>query len=85
MLSLSKFDELKTDFQVSQLLSLRHTQQFKIFELRYTRGNNSTEAYLSEQSRLDRSKGRTYTAWGKMKRSLFEIKLLVLGVKNSEI
>lgn len=85
ILSLSKFDELKTDFQVSQLLSLRHTQQFKIFELRYTRGNNSTEAYLAEQSRLDRSKGRTYTAWGKMKRSLFEIKLLVLGVKNSEI
>ena len=44
--------------------------QFKVFELRYIRGNNDTEGYLAKQSELDKVKASTYGSWGKMKRSV---------------
>ncbi|BAZ33628.1 hypothetical protein NIES4074_61420 (plasmid) [Cylindrospermum sp. NIES-4074] len=84
-IALVKFDEARTDFQVAQVVGSRAIDQFKVFELRYIRGNNDTEAYLAKQSQLDRTKADTYSAWAKMRRSLFEIKLLVLGVKNAEL
>jgi hypothetical protein len=83
--ALVKFDEGKTDFQIAQVVGARAIDQFKVFELRYIRGNNDTEGYLAKQSELDKVKANTYGSWGKMRRSLFEIKLLVLGVKDSEI
>jgi ribosome maturation protein Sdo1 len=83
--ALVKFDEGRTDFQIAQVVGARAIDQFKVFELRYIRGNNDTEGYLAKQSQLDRVKADTYASWGKMRRSLFEIKLLVLGVKDSEI
>jgi len=83
--ALVKFDEGKTDFQIAQVVGARAIDQFKVFELRYIRGNNDTEGYLSKQSELDKVKANTYGSWGKMRRSLFEIKLLVLGVKDSEL
>ena len=73
-----KFDEGRTDFQIAQVVGARAIDQFKVFELRYIRGNNDTESYLAKQSQLDRVKADTYASWGKMRRSLFEIKLLVL-------
>jgi hypothetical protein len=84
-IALVKFDEARTDFQVAQVVGARAINQFKVFELRYIRGNNDTELYLAKQSQLDKTKADTYSAWAKMRRSLFEIKLLVLGVKNAEI
>lgn len=84
-IALIKFDEAKTDFQVAQVVGARAIDQFRVFELRYIRGNNDTEAYLAKQSQLDKTKADTYSSWGKMRRSLFEIKLLVLGVKNAEV
>lgn len=84
-ISLVKFDEARTDFQVAQVVGARAIDQFKVFELRYIRGNNDTESYLAKQSQLDKTKADTYSSWGKMRRSLFEIKLLVLGVKDAEI
>lgn len=83
--SLVKFDEARTDFQTSQVLSTRAVQQFQVFELRYVRGNNDTESYLLQQNRLDSVKAQTYSSWAKMRRSLFELKLLVLSVKDAEI
>jgi hypothetical protein len=83
--ALVKFDEGRTDFQIAQVVGARAIDQFKVFELRYIRGNNDTESYLAKQSQLDRVKADTYASWGKMRRSLFEIKLLVLGVKDSEL
>ena len=83
--ALVKFDEGKTDFQIAQVVGARAIDQFKVFELRYIRGNNNTEGYLAKQSELDKIKANTYGSWGKMRRSLFEIKLLVLGVKDAEI
>jgi hypothetical protein len=84
-IALVKFDEGRTDFQIAQVVGARAIDQFKVFELRYIRGNNDTEGYLAKQSELDKVKANTYGSWGKMRRSLFEIKLLVLGVKNAEI
>ncbi|WP_242034249.1 hypothetical protein [Richelia sinica] len=84
-IALVKFDEARTDFQVAQVVGARAVDQFKVFELRYIRGNNDTESYLAKQSQLDKTKADTYSAWAKMRRSLFEIKLLVLGVKDAEL
>lgn len=84
-IALVKFDEGRTDFQIAQVVGARAIDQFKVFELRYIRGNNDTEGYLAKQSELDKVKANTYGSWGKMRRSLFEIKLLVLGVKDAEL
>ena len=43
------------------------------------------ESYLTRQNSLDNTKAQTYRAWAKMRRSLFELKLLVLSVKDAEI
>jgi hypothetical protein len=83
--ALVKFDESRTEFQTSQVLTARSLQQFQVYEIRYTRGNSETETYLSRQNQLDNTKAHTYAAWAKMRRSLFEIKLLVLSVKDAEI
>ncbi|BAZ36621.1 hypothetical protein NIES4101_25400 (plasmid) [Calothrix sp. NIES-4101] len=83
--ALIRFDEARTSFQTSQVVASRATDQFKVFELRYTRGNSDTETYLSRLNSLDNQKAQTYQAWAKMRRSLFELKLLVLSVKDAEI
>jgi hypothetical protein len=83
--SLVKFDEARTQYQTSQIVGMRSTEQFKIYELRYVRGNSDTEAYLARQNQLDNQKAAVYESWAKMRRSLFEIKLLVLSVKEAEI
>ncbi len=82
---LIQFDEARTDFQTSQIVASRAVDQFKVFEIRYTRGNSDTETYLQRMNQLDNTKAQTYRAWAKMRRSLFEIKLLVLSVKDAEI
>ncbi|MCG6135193.1 MAG: TolC family protein [Nostoc sp. LLA-1] len=84
-LSLVRFDEARTDFQTSQVVASRAIDQFKVFEIRYVRGNSDTETYLTRQNQLDNTKAQTYRAWAKMRRALFEIKLLVLNIKDAEI
>lgn len=83
--SLIRFDEARTEYQTSQVVASRAADQFKVFEIRYRRGNSDTETYLLRQNSLDNTKAQTYRSWAKMRRSLFEIKLLVLSVKEAEI
>ncbi len=83
--SLVKFDESRTDYQTNVIVASRSVQQFQVFEIRYIRGNNDTESYLAQQNKLDGVKAQTYSSWAKMRRSLFELKLLVLSVKDAEI
>ncbi len=66
--ALVKFDESRTEFQTSQVLTARSLQQFQVYEVRYTRGNSDTEIYLSRQNQLDSTKAHTYAAWAKMRR-----------------
>ncbi|MBD2777868.1 hypothetical protein ICL16_38960 [Iningainema sp. BLCCT55] len=83
--ALVKFDEARTDYQTSQVVAARAVQQFQVYSMRYVSGNSDTESYLAKLNSLDRTKSQTYAAWAKMRRALFEIKLLVLNVKDAEI
>ncbi|AFY51361.1 hypothetical protein Nos7524_5671 (plasmid) [Nostoc sp. PCC 7524] len=82
---LVEFDEARTDYQTSQVVATRAVDQFKVFEIRYRRGNSDTETYLTRQNTLDNTKAQTYRSWAKMRRSLFKLKLLVLTIKDAEI
>lgn len=82
---LIRFDEARTDFQTAQVLAGRVSDQFKVYEIRYTRGNSDTETYLSRLNQFDKTKAQTYSSWAKMRRSLFELKLLVLNVQQAEL
>jgi hypothetical protein len=84
-ISLIKFDEARTDFQTAQVLAGRVNDQFKVYEIRYTRGNSDTETYLTRLNQFDKTKAQTYRSWAKMRRSLFELKLLVLNVQEAEL
>jgi hypothetical protein len=83
--ALVRFDEARTDFQTAQVVSTRAVLQFRVSEMVYTRGDDGTESYLAQQNRLDNIKAQTYSSWAKMRRALFELKLLVLSVKDAEI
>ncbi|WP_313934706.1 MULTISPECIES: TolC family protein [Nostocaceae] len=83
--SLIAFDEARTEYQVAQIVASRAGDQFKVFEIRYRRGNSDTDTYLLRQNALDNTKAQTYKAWAKMRRNLFQLKLLVLSVKDAEI
>lgn len=83
--TLVKFDEARTEYQTAQVVLVRASDQFKVFEIRYRRGNSDTETYLTRQNTLDNEKAQAYRAWAKMRRNLFELKLLVLSVKDAEI
>lgn len=82
---LVEFDEARTDYQTAQVVASRAVDQFKVFEIRYRRGNSDTETYLTRQNSLDNTKAQTYRSWAKMRRSLFKLKLLVLTIKDAEI
>jgi hypothetical protein len=82
--ALIDFDEARVSFQTAQVLATRSMQQFQIYEVRYVRGDNDTESYLARLNSLDHTKAQTYETWAKMRRSLFQIKLLVLNVQEAE-
>ncbi|GAX45783.1 hypothetical protein NIES4075_68040 [Tolypothrix sp. NIES-4075] len=84
-IALVQFDEARTDFQTSQIIAARVAQQFQVYEIRYVRGNSDTESYLGRQNSFDNTKAQVYGSWAKMRRALFEIKLIVLSVKDAEI
>jgi len=84
-IALVQFDEARTSFQTSQIVAARVSQQFQVYEIRYVRGNSNTESYLGRQNSFDRTKAQVYGSWAKMRRALFQIKLIVLSVKDAEI
>lgn len=84
-IALVRFDEARTDFQTSQIVASRVSQQFQVYEMRYIRGNSDTESYLGRQNSFDNTKAQVYGSWAKMRRALFEIKLIVLSVKDAEL
>jgi hypothetical protein len=82
--ALINFDEARTNYQTSQIIVSRSVQRFRVYELRYIWGHASTEDYLSHQNQLDSEKAQVYSNWAKMRRQLFQIKLIVLSVKDAE-
>jgi hypothetical protein len=84
-IALIKFDEARSDFQTAQIIGVRSIEQFKVFDLNYVRGASNTETFLAQLNKLDNEKAQVYRSWAKMRRALFEIKLIVLSVKEAEI
>lgn len=82
---LIEFDKAKTMYQTSQVLVSRASDRFKVYEIRYRRGNSDTETYLLRQNALDNEKAQAYRAWTELRQSIFKLKLLVLSIKDAEI
>ncbi|RCJ42456.1 hypothetical protein A6770_34690 [Nostoc minutum NIES-26] len=59
--SLIQFDEARTEFQTSQVVANRAIDQFKVFELRYVRGNSDTSS-KGRKLKLDGQPNRSITA-----------------------
>lgn len=82
--SLTDFDNARVEYQMSQVMIRHHTSQFQIYQMRYLRGANTTEEFLQQQNQLDKDKTQVYGAWAKLRRSLFELKLLALAQKSDD-
>jgi len=82
--SLTDFDNARVEYQMSQVMVRRHGSQFGIYQRRYVRGVSTTEEFLQAQNQLDRDKVQVYGAWAKLRRSLFDLKLLALAQKSDE-
>ncbi len=84
-LSLSNFDTARTDFQTAQSSANRAIDEFKDIESRFVQGNYDSETYLLRHNQLENTKVQTYRSWINMRRALFDLKLLVLNIKDVEI
>jgi len=82
--SLSAFDDARVQYQMSQVMVRRHIVRFQIYQMRYVRGASSTEDFLQQQNEMDRSKTQVYDAWAKLRRTLFDLKLLALAQKTED-
>jgi len=82
--SLTDFDNARVEYQMSQVIVQRHGSQFKIYQMRYVRGASTTEEFLQQQNQFDRDKTQVYGAWAKLRRNLFELKLLALAQKSDD-
>jgi len=82
--SLSAFDDARVQYQMSQVMVRRHIVRFQIYQMRYVRGASSTEDFLQQQNEMDRSKTQVYDAWAKLRRTLFDLKLLALAQKQED-
>lgn len=73
------FEEAKRGYQVSQEVARRSILQHKLRTLDYRFGGQTTDSYLQALNALDQRKAATYGQWSKLRRSLAEVKLIVLG------
>jgi len=80
-LSLTNFDTARVEFQMSQVLIRRSVERFEAYRMRYFDGISNTEEFLLRQNELDKSRIQVYRDWAKLRRTLFELKLLALAQK----
>jgi hypothetical protein len=55
-----------------------------LYKVSYRFGQSSTEAYLGQQSSLDKQKASVLREWAQMRSQLEKIKLIVLANKEEE-
>lgn len=79
LFSVLEFDTRAREFQIQQAVSRREIQRFELFKVGYRFGQSSTEAYLSQQSALDKQKASVLREWSQMRSQLEKVKLLVLA------
>lgn len=79
-----EFDVRSREFQIQQAIAKREIQRFELYKVSYRFGSSSTEAYLGQQSSLDKQKASVLREWAQMRSQLEKIKLIVLANKNEE-
>ena len=79
-----EFDVRSREFQIQQAISRREIQRFQLYKVGYRFGQSSTEAYLGQQSSLDKQKASVLREWAQMRSQLEKIKLLVLSNLSEE-
>jgi len=80
LLAVLEFDVRSHEFQIQQAITKREIQRFELFKVGYRFGQSSTEAYLAQQSAIDRQRGAVLREWSQMRSQLEKIKLIVLSV-----
>ncbi len=75
------FDTTRRDFQISQEIARRSQLQATLLKVDYLFGDSNTQAYLNQQSAIDREKANAFKAWAKLRAQLANIKILVLGAQ----
>jgi len=84
LFSVLEFDVRSREFQIQQAITKREMQRFELFKVGYRFGQSSTEAYLAQQSAIDRQRGAVLREWSQMRSQLEKIKLIVLAQKEEE-
>lgn len=79
-----EFDVRSREFQIQQAIAKREIQRFQLYKVGYRFGQSSTEAYLGQQSSLDKQKASVLREWAQMRSQLERIKLLVLANQSEE-
>lgn len=82
--SVLEFDVRSREFQIQQAIAKREIQRFELYKVSYRFGNSTTEAYLGQQSSLDKQKASVLREWAQMRSQLEKIKLLVLANQSEE-
>lgn len=75
------FDTTRREFQISQEIARRSQLQATLLKVDYLFGDSNTQAYLNQQSAIDREKANAYKAWARLRAQLANIKILVLGAQ----
>lgn len=84
LFSVLEFDVRSREFQIQQAIAKREIQRFELYKVSYRFGSSSTEAYLGQQSSLDKQKASVLREWAQMRSQLEKIKLIVLASKGEE-
>ncbi|MEK0184818.1 hypothetical protein [Microcoleus anatoxicus] len=84
LFSVLEFDVRSREFQIQQAIAKREIRRFELYKVGYRFGQSSTEAYLGQQSNLDKQKGAVLREWSQMRSQLEKIKLIVLTKKEEE-
>lgn len=84
LFSVLEFDVRSREFQIQQAIAKREIRRFELYKVGYRFGQSSTEAYLGQQSSLDKQKGAVLREWSQMRSQLEKIKLIVLAKKEEE-
>ncbi len=79
-----EFDVRSREFQIQQAITKREIQRFELYKVSYRFGSSNTEAYLGQQSSLDKQKASVLREWAQMRSQLEKIKLIVLANKDEE-
>jgi hypothetical protein len=84
LFSVLEFDVRSREFQIQQAIARREIQRFELYKVSYRFGSSNTEAYLGQQSSLDKQKASVLREWAQMRSQLEKIKLLVLANLSEE-